>query len=281
MTLEKIGENRCFDGLQQRYQHHSQALDCDMVFSVFLPPQAADGPVPLIYWLSGLTCTDQNFVQKAGAQRYAAERGVAIVAPDTSPRGDNVPDDPEQSWDFGSGAGFYLNATQAPYAAHYHMYDYVVTELPEVLKQDFPLDLTRGAIMGHSMGGHGAISIGLKNPEKYRSVSAFSPISNPSTCPWGHKAFGNYLGNDRERWKEYDSCELLFSGKTHPQPLLVDQGANDEFLVEQLKPHALSEACAASGQTLELRMREGYDHSYFFIASFIGEHIRFHADNLA
>lgn len=288
--MEQISANKIFGGQQLQYQHVSEVLNCDMQFSIYLPPQvgeqklgeqqAEQQKVPLIYWLSGLTCTDQNFVQKAAAQRYAAEHGVAIVAPDTSPRGEQVADDPDQNWDFGLGAGFYVNATQEPYAQNYRMYDYVASELPRLLSSNFPVDAERQSIMGHSMGGHGALIIALKNPGVYKSVSAFAPICNPIDCPWGQKAFGNYLGKEQSRWAEYDACELIHAGTAEKLDILVDQGAADDFLQEQLKPQALIDACQKMDQPLELRMREGYDHSYFFIASFIGEHIAFHADRL-
>ncbi|MCW8194733.1 S-formylglutathione hydrolase [Proteobacteria bacterium 005FR1] len=278
--MKKIGENKCFGGRQLRFQHHSQTLSCDMVFSVYLPPDAESNKVPVLYWLSGLTCNDQNFVQKAGAQRYAAEHGVAIVAPDTSPRGEAVPDDPAGAYDFGLGAGFYVNATQAPWNAHYQMYDYIVTELPLVLKgSSLPVDLSREAISGHSMGGHGAITIALKNPERFRSLSAFAPISSPMGCPWGEKALRGYLGDDEETWAEYDSTALLENAK-EKLPFLVDQGDADDFLAAQLKPELLREAAEAANYPIELRIQPGYDHSYFFIGTFIGEHIAFHARHL-
>jgi S-formylglutathione hydrolase len=276
---EIIAENRCFEGRQLRLQHPSSSLDCVMQLSLFLPPQAERGPVPLLYWLSGLTCTDENFVIKAGAQRYAAEHGIAVVCPDTSPRGEGVPDDPEGAWDFGLGAGFYLNATEAPWSGHYRMYDYVTEELPPLLAADFPLQADNCAIAGHSMGGHGALVIALRNPGRYRSVSAFSPIVAPSHCPWGEKAFGNYLGQDRESWKNYDACELIRSGAT-TLPMLVDQGDADDFLVEQLRTELLEEACREAGYPATIRYQAGYDHSYFFIASYIGSHIGFHARQL-
>ena len=277
--MEKIAENRCFGGRQLRYQHRSEVLDCDMNFSVFLPPQVEQGNVPVLYWLSGLTCTDENFVTKAGAQRYAAEHGIAIVAPDTSPRGESVPDDPEGAWDFGLGAGFYVNATEQPWARHYHMYDYVVTELPSLVAAELPLEASRMAISGHSMGGHGALTIALKNPGRFKSVSAFSPICSPLACPWGEKALGHYLGSDRDAWAAHDSCALMRASEDK-LPALVDQGDADNFLVEQLKPELLQQAASETGYPLELRMQPGYDHSYFFIASFIGEHIAFHASHL-
>ena len=277
--MEKIGENLCFGGRQLRYSHASEVLGCEMNFSIYLPPQAEQEKVPVLYWLSGLTCSDENFVTKAGAQRYAAEHGVAIVTPDTSPRGEGVPDDPEGAWDFGLGAGFYVNATQAPWSEHYRMYDYVVTELPAMVAQHFPVDDTRTAISGHSMGGHGALTIALKNPGRFKSVSAFSPICSPLNCPWGEKALGMYLGDDKKTWAEHDSCALM-AGVAEKLPALVDQGDADNFLQEQLQPELLEAAAEAVGYPLELRMQPGYDHSYFFIASFIGEHIAFHASHL-
>jgi S-formylglutathione hydrolase len=274
--MQQIGENRCFGGRQLRFSHASKALSCEMTFSIFLPPQAQAGKVPLVYWLSGLTCTDENFVTKAGAQRYAAELGIAIVAPDTSPRGEGVPDDPEGAYDFGLGAGFYVNATQAPWREHYRMYDYIVDELPALVNAQFPVDGSRVGISGHSMGGHGALTIALKNPGRFRSVTAFAPICSPRNCPWGEKALGHYLGPDRETWRDYDSTVLLASA-SEQLPVLVDQGDADIFLAEQLKTPLLEQACQATGYPMTIRMQEGYDHSYFFIASFIGEHLAFHA----
>ena len=277
--MEQVARIRSFGGWQLRYKHASSVLACDMHFSLYLPPQAEAGPVPLLTWLSGLTCTDENFVQKAGAQRAAAEHGVALLAPDTSPRGDGVADDPEGSWDLGLGAGFYLNATQAPWASHYRMYDYVLDELPGLVIAQQPIDERAQAVFGHSMGGHGALTLALRNPERFRSVSAFAPICAPMRCPWGVKAFSNYLGPDRDAWKEHDSCELI-SRSEKRLPLLVDQGSADGFLQEQLKPELLEQACADSAYPITLRMQEGYDHSYFFIASFIEEHIAFHARHI-
>lgn len=277
--IEQTASRRCFDGWQNRYRHSSEALGCDMDFSIYLPPQAAQGPVPVLYWLSGLTCTDMNFVEKAGAQRYAAEHGVAIICPDTSPRGFDKPGE-HDSYDLGSGAGFYVNATQEPWAPHYRMYDYVANELPALIAaSDLPLDSKRCSISGHSMGGHGALVIALRNPGRYRSVSAFAPIVAPSQVPWGEKALTAYLGNDREQWKEYDSCVLIeqASERLH---LLVDQGEADEFLAEQLRPELLEAACKAAGHPLTLRRHAGYDHSYYFIATFIGDHVRHHAEAL-
>ncbi|GAA5003243.1 S-formylglutathione hydrolase [Pseudoluteimonas lycopersici] len=271
--MQKIESHACCGGTQEVWSHRSHTLDCDMKFGLFLPPQAQDGPVPALYWLSGLTCTEQNFVTKAGVQRYAAEHGIVIVAPDTSPRGDDVAD--ADGYDLGKGAGFYVNATQSPWSAHYRMYDYVVDELPALVEAHFPITSAR-AISGHSMGGHGALVAALRNPGRYRSVSAFSPIVAPSQVPWGEKAFSAYLGDDRGAWKQYDATSLVKS-TTEKLPLLVDQGEADEFLATQLKPQLLVDACAAAGHPLDLRMRPGYDHSYYFIASFVGEHIAHHA----
>ncbi len=275
---EQIAANRSFGGWHRRYRHRSTVLDCDMVFALYLPPQAEAGPVPALYWLSGLTCTDENFMQKAGAQRLAAELGIAIVAPDTSPRGTGVPGDPDGAWDFGLGAGFYVNATEEPWSRHYRMHDYVVEELPALVEAHFPVSDAR-AISGHSMGGHGALVCALKNPGRYRSVSAFAPIANPSACPWGEKAFARYLGPERARWLEWDACALI-AGATERLPLLVDQGEADGFLAEQLRPEALRATCAATGHPLNLRLQPGYDHSYYFIASFTDDHLRHHATAL-
>lgn len=275
--MQRIAETACFGGRLQRYQHTSAVLNCDMHFSVFLPPAATAGPVPVLYWLSGLTCTDENFMQKSGAQRYAADAGLALIAPDTSPRGDDVADDPEGSWDFGLGAGFYVNATEAPYQRHYQMYDYVASELPALLAEMAELDTARAGISGHSMGGHGALTIALKNPDRFQSVSAFAPICAPMRCPWGKKALSNYLGEDTSQWRDYDACELIAAGARGPWPILVDQGMDDAFLDQQLMPEYLEQACAATGQALVLNRRPHYDHSYYFVASFIEEHIGFHA----
>lgn len=277
--MEKIAENRCFGGQQLRYSHKSDVLGCAMTFSIYLPPQAQQGSVPVLYWLSGLTCTDENFVTKAGAQRYAAEHGIAVVAADTSPRGEDVPDDPGGAYDFGLGAGFYVNATQAPWDKHYRMYDYIVSELPALIAAEFPVDATRAAISGHSMGGHGALTIALKNPGRFKSISAFSPICSPMNCPWGEKALGGYLGDDRQDWQQYDSSYLLACAG-EKLPLLVDQGDADDFLQEQLKTELLRKAGDAADYPMTVRMQPGYDHSYYFIASFIGEHIAFHAEHL-
>ena len=275
MTITAVSQNKSFEGWHKVYSHSSQVLQCDMRFAIYLPPNAsADKPVPVIYWLSGLTCTHENFMQKAGAQAYAAKLGVAIVAPDTSPRGDNVPDDANKAYDFGLGAGFYVNATQAPWAPNYQMYTYIVDELPALIEANFPVTSQR-AISGHSMGGHGALVIGLRNSERYSSISAFSPIANPINCAWGQKALGGYLGDDQTTWREYDSSELLRAANNGP-PILVDQGTGDDFLVDQLKPEALNAAASASGYPITLRMQLDYDHSYYFISSFISEHLEFH-----
>jgi S-formylglutathione hydrolase len=279
IKLKNVSSNKMFGGANQQFSHASSVLNCDMRFAIYLPPQAtAENKVPVLYWLSGLTCTDENFMHKAGAQRMAAELGIAIVAPDTSPRGENVPDDGNAAYDFGLGAGFYVNATQAPWSNHYQMYDYVVHELPALIEAEFPVTDKR-AISGHSMGGHGALTIALKNPSRYTSVSAFSPISNPINCPWGQKALGQYLGDDQSAWGEYDASELMKVSK-HQLPALVDQGRADNFLAEQLKPEALQAAAESSHYPLELRMQDGYDHSYFFIASFIEDHLKFHRNHL-
>ena len=273
MTTERIEHRACFGGWQDVYRHRSEVLGCDMTVGVYLPPQVEQGPCPVLYWLSGLTCTEQNFITKAGAQRYAAEHGIILVAPDTSPRGEDVAD--AEGYDLGKGAGFYVNATQAPRASHYRMYDYIVDELPAWVEAD-PMASDRRAISGHSMGGHGALTIALKNPGRYRSVSAFSPIVAPTQVPWGQKAFAAYLGDDREAWKAWDTVELIRQAREQ-LPLLVDQGDADEFLQGQLKPELLQAAAAEAGHPLTLRMQPGYDHSYYFIASFIGDHIAHHA----
>lgn len=277
MSIENLSSNKSFGGWHKQYSHVSSTLNCTMRFAIFLPPQASTGAkVPVLYWLSGLTCTDENFMQKASAQRLAAELGIAIVAPDTSPRGEDVADD--DGYDLGKGAGFYVNATQAPWNRHYQMYDYVVNELPKLIESMFPVSDQR-SIAGHSMGGHGALVIALRNAERYQSVSAFSPITNPMNCPWGQKAFTAYLGSDTSTWREYDAS-LLMRDAQQQVPALVDQGEADNFLVEQLKPEVLVAAASASDYPLELRSHEGYDHSYYFIASFIEDHLRFHAKHL-
>lgn len=274
---EKISSARCFGGEVAFYKHASSSTQTEMTFSVFLPAQTAEKPCPILYWLSGLTCTAENFTTKAGAHQYAAEHGIVLVMPDTSPRGEGVAND--SAYDLGQGAGFYVNATQDPWAAHYKMYDYVVHELPALIKAHFPVDGTKESIFGHSMGGHGALVCALKNPGRYRSVSAFSPIVAPTQCPWGEKALTAYLGEDRETWKAYDA-HLLIADAQERLPLLIDQGTADSFLEGQLKPHLLEEACKTHGHPLTLRMQEGYDHSYYFISSFVGEHIAHHSKAL-
>ena len=271
--MERIEHRACFGGWQDVYRHDSAALGCAMNFAVYLPPQAERERLPVLYWLSGLTCTEQNFITKSGAQRYAAEHGIALVVCDTSPRGENVADD--AAYDLGQGAGFYLNATVAPWSQHYRMYDYVTHELPAWIEEHFPVTNKR-SISGHSMGGHGALTIALKNPGRYCSVSAFSPIVAPSRVPWGEKAFSTYLGSDRETWRAYDATELVKTAN-EKIPLLIEQGDADEFLQTQLKPELLKDVADAVGHPLELRMRAGYDHSYYFVASFIGEHVAYHA----
>ena len=250
-----------------------------MRFGVFLPPQAEAGPVPVLYWLSGLTCTEENFIVKAGAQRVAAELGLAIVVPDTSPRGLNIPGEGD-SYDFGLGAGFYVDAVQPPWSGGYRMYSYVAKELPELVESSFPVDVARTGIFGHSMGGHGALTIALKDPGYYKSVSAFAPICSPMRCPWGEKALTGYLGADRALWADYDATALIESRGWKGHAILVDQGSNDQFLESQLKPELLREACRRAGVSLDLRLQAGYDHSYFFIASFVEDHLRYHARNL-
>ena len=277
MSLEIISSAKSFDGWHKQYTHVSKSNNCTMRFAIYLPPQTATGEkVPVLYWLSGLTCTDENFMQKAGAFAEAAKLGIAIVAPDTSPRGEGVADDKDGSYDFGLGAGFYVNATQAPFNQHYQMYDYVVNELPALIEANFPVTQQR-AISGHSMGGHGALTIALKHPDRYSSVTAFSPIANPMNCPWGQKALSGYLGDNQDDWLQYDSSELMKNSTDKQLPALVDQGDADNFLQEQLKPEALQAAAKVSSYPLTLRMQAGYDHSYYFISSFIAEHLRFHS----
>ncbi|WP_203298992.1 S-formylglutathione hydrolase [Marinobacter sediminum] len=278
--MELLSTNVCFDGEHRRYRHHSVTLDCDMEFAVFLPPGAVgQNPInaPVLYWLSGLTCTDQNFMQKAGAMKHAAKLGLAIVCPDTSPRGLNLPGE-DDSYDFGTGAGFYINATEQPWAPHYRMYDYVVKELPQLVEDQLPVTDQR-SVSGHSMGGHGALIAALKNPGRYVSVSAFAPIANPSECPWGQKAFTGYLGGDTKAWEQWDATLLIPTARER-LPLLVDQGTADEFLDSQLNPDALAEVCETFHHRINLRMHRGYDHSYFFIASFIDDHLDHHAQAL-
>lgn len=279
MTIETISETGCFGGTMGFYRHGSAANNCDMQFAVFVPPQAADRKVPVVTYLSGLTCTEENFMAKSGAQRYAAEHGLILVAPDTSPRGEGVPDDPEGAYDFGLGAGMYVNATEEPWSQHYHMYDYVMEELQTAVFDNFPGDPDRQGLTGHSMGGHGALTIGLKHPDVFSSLSAFAPICTTLHSPWGQKALGNYLGSDTSTWRQYDASEVARSiGDTSRiRKILVDQGLADNFLEEQLKPELFEAACAESGIELELRRQEGYDHGYYFISTFIGDHLKHHA----
>ncbi len=277
MSLELKSSHRSFGGWTKHYLHSSKILNNDIRFAIYLPPQTSDGQkVPVLYWLSGLTCTDENFIQKSGVQRLASELGIAVVAPDTSPRGKDIPD--QDSYDLGQGAGFYVNATEHPWSQHYRMYDYVLNELPTLIEETFPVNDIR-SISGHSMGGHGALVLALRNPNRYRSVSAFSPICNPVSAPWGQKAFNAYLGPDMPDWAQYDAS-LLMLHTEHQIPALVDQGMADEFLEHQLKPETLKSAANASNYPLTLNYREGYDHSYFFIASFMDDHIKFHANYL-
>ena len=277
MGITEKSLTKSFGGKMGVYSHRSEACNCAMNFAVYVPPQAETGPVPVLYYLSGLTCTEKNFIEKAGAQRYAAQHGVIVVAPDTSPRGVDLPGE-DDSWDFGSGASFYVNATEPPWNQHYQMYDYVTAELPALIEKEFPARAGRAGIFGHSMGGHGALICGLKNPEKYASISAFAPIAAPSQCPWGQKAFSGYLGEDKRQWATYDATELVKSGEGTAGAILIDQGEADPFLADgQLLPETFETACQAAGQPLTLRRQSGYDHSYYFIATFIGDHILHHA----
>ncbi|NOX69690.1 MAG: S-formylglutathione hydrolase [Gammaproteobacteria bacterium] len=282
MTLDVISEHSAFDGKVGFYRHRSEANQCTMQFAVFQPPQAATGPVPVVTWLAGLTCSEETFMIKGGALRVAAELGLMLVAPDTSPRGDDVPDDPEGAYDFGLGAGFYVNASEAPWNRHYNMYDYVTQELREIVAGEFPSDRQRQGIFGHSMGGHGALTLGLRNPGIFSSISAFAPICSPIHCPWGQKALGNYLGSEQTKWSQYDATELARSvGDSRPaHPILVDQGLGDQFLEVELNPQMLQEACRDGGIELELRRHPGYDHGYYFISTFMEDHLRHHAKYL-
>lgn len=281
MTLETLSKHPSFDGTVGFYRHQSVETKCAMRFAVFVPPQAKAGPVPVLTYLAGLTCTEETFMAKGGAQRVAAELGIMLVAPDTSPRGDDVPDDPDGSWDFGHGAGFYLDATEAPYATHYRMYSYITKELHALVAENFPADTGRQGIFGHSMGGHGALTIGLKNPDIYKSISAFAPICAPMQCPWGDKALPRYLGDRQETWSAYDASALvrgLSKDDAHSRsPLLIDQGMGDQFLESQLHPHLLEAACSEVGLGLTLRSHAGYDHGYYFISTFVEDHLRHHA----
>jgi len=276
--LTQTSRTRSFEGWLEVYTHASDACSCDMTFAVYLPPQAADGPVPVLYWLSGLTCTHENFVTKAGAQQFAAEHGIMLVVPDTSPRGAGI-DIEDDHWDFGTGAGFYLNATNPPWDKHYNMYDYIVTELPAAIHANFPTQADNESIFGHSMGGHGALTIALKNPGRYKSVSAFAPICVPTECPWGHKAFSNYLGDDCEEWLQYDANYLVKQAEEQ-LPLLIDQGDADGFLEEQLKFEQFVSTLKEIDHPHKARLQEGYDHSFYFIASFMQDHIEHHSKAL-
>lgn len=272
--MRTVSENRCFEGTQGVYSHSSDATNCDMTFGLFLPQEAQDGPVPVLWYLSGLTCTHENAMNKAGAQTWAAEQGIALVFPDTSPRGEGVADD--DAYDLGQGAGFYVNASQDPWARHFNMWDYIVSDLPELLFKNFALDPERQGITGHSMGGHGALTIAMNNPETFRSVSAFAPIANPTASDWGGKQLGAYLGEDEGKWRSHDAT-LLMQERGFPGPVLIDQGASDQFL-DLLKPEALAHAIAEKRQQATFRMQPGYDHSYFFVSSFMEDHIAFHAE---
>lgn len=274
--METISENNCFDGIQGVYRHASAATGCDMTFGLFLPEEAQDGPVPVLWYLSGLTCTHENAMTKAGAQAWAAEQGIALVFPDTSPRGEGVADD--DAYDLGQGAGFYVNAMQAPWAPHFRMWDYIVEDLPELLGQHFALDLDRQGITGHSMGGHGALTLAMNLPDRFRSVSAFAPISNPTASDWGRKQLRAYLGEDEASWAAHDAT-LLMREKGFDGPILVDTGTADQF-IDLLKPEAFAHAAAERRQQATLRMQPGYDHSYFFVSTFMEEHVSFHADAL-
>ena len=279
MTLETISTNTAYGGVQGVYKHHSTTTGTDMTFSVYVPPHEPGAKLPVVWYLSGLTCTHANVTDKGEYRRACAESGLIFVAPDTSPRGEDVPDDAEAAYDFGLGAGFYVDATEEPFAQHYRMRTYIEDELPALIAEAFPADMDRQGIMGHSMGGHGALTISLRNPERFKSTSAFAPIVSPMNCPWGHKALGGYLGANQSAWAEYDACALIAGGARLPD-LLVDQGEADNFLAEQLKTHLLTEACDAAGQKATIRMQPGYDHSYYFISTFMADHLAWHAERL-
>ncbi len=279
MTLTTLSTNLSHGGVQGVYSHASTSTNTDMTFSVFVPPHKEGETLPIIWYLSGLTCTHANVTDKGEFREACARLGVILIAPDTSPRGENVPDDPDKSWDFGLGAGFYVDATQAPFDKHYKMRTYLEKELPELIVSSFPVDMSRQSIMGHSMGGHGALTIGLRNSDRFKSVSAFAPIVSPLNCPWGEKALTGYIGPDKSNWREYDACALIEDG-ARVSDLLVDQGSKDNFLEEQLKPELLKSACEKAEQKLTLRMQEGYDHSYYFISTFMADHIEWHAKKL-
>ncbi len=281
-ALETLSRHAAFGGVVSYHRHAAAETACPMRFAVFLPPQAESRSVPVLWYLAGLTCTEETFMIKSGAQRVAAELGLALIAPDTSPRGVPLPGDSD-SWDFGVAAGFYVDATESPWSGHYRMYSYVTRELPALAAQHFPIDPRSQGIFGHSMGGHGALTVALRNPDRYRSVSAFAPISAPMQCPWGQKAFTGYLGTDRGTWRAHDACELIraLPAATGRAPLLVDQGLADPFLEEQLMPERLEQACGDAGYPLTLRRHAGYDHGYYFISTFIEDHLRHHARALA
>jgi S-formylglutathione hydrolase len=274
--MELISEHTCFGGTQGFYRHASAEIGLPMRFSVFQPPQAKSGPVPVLFYLAGLTSTEETFMIKAGAQRYAAQHGIMLVAPDTSPRDTGIAG-ADASWDFGHGAGFYLDATQAPWAAHFRMYSYMLHELRQTIVQEFPAQAGNIGVFGHSMGGHGALVLALRNPDVFRSVSAFAPIAAPSHCPWGQKAFGNYLGTDQAAWQDYDATQLMLNlPQPFPHEILIDQGLGDKFLAEQLLPERFEAACAQAGQKLTLRRHAAYDHGYYFISTLIEDHLAFH-----
>lgn len=279
MGLEEISSAKCFGGSQKVFKHHSSELKCDMKFGVYVPPISAAQKVPVLYWLSGLTCTEQNFITKAGAQRTAAEQGIMIVAPDTSPRSCGIEGE-DDSYDFGSGAGFYVDATEENWKTNYRMFSYVTKELPVLIASNFPVLPEKQSVFGHSMGGHGALICFLKNPGLYKSVSAFSPICNPVQCPWGQKALAGYLGSDKETWKEYDATELVKNYDGPIPDILIDQGTDDQFYPSQLLPENFVEACRSKNVPVTLRMQEGYDHSYYFISSFVEDHVKHHARHL-
>lgn len=276
--MKTLSEHHAFGGTLGIYEHGSTTIGVNMRFAVFSPPQARQSAVPVLTYLAGLTCNEETFMTKSGALSQAAELGLMLVAPDTSPRGNDVPDDPDGAWDFGIGAGFYLNATEAPWNTHYQMYDYITIELAKLVSERFSADASRQGIFGHSMGGHGALTIGLKNPQTYSSISAFAPICSPIHCPWGQKALGNYLGNDESTWQDHDAAALAASVAAKPaNTILVDQGLSDQFLETELNPHMLEEACEKNGIALNLRRHDGYDHGYYFISTFMGDHLRHHA----
>lgn len=279
MKIETISEHGCFGGKMGFYRHRSAVNNCDMQFAVFVPPGVAKKSVPVLTYLSGLTCTEETFMIKSGAQRMAAKLGLMLVSPDTSPRGDDVPDDPDGAYDFGIAAGFYLNATKKPWSKNFQMYDYVTRELPEIIFSEFPGDAGRQGIFGHSMGGHGALTIGLKSPETFTSISAFAPICSPMNCPWGQKALSNYLGKDRATWPAYDATELVKNiGAARPRhKILIDQGQADQFLAQELHPHLFEAACAEHSVDLDLRRHDGYDHGYYFISTFMEDHLKHHS----